>query len=53
MEIIKFLKFFFLVLLISACAGPSTQRISINYDILDAETKLQQKLSLEKGKRKI
>ena len=52
MEIIKFLKFFSLILLISSCAGPSTQRIAINYDILDAETKLQQKMSLEKVKER-
>jgi hypothetical protein len=52
MEIIKFLKFFSLILLISSCAGPSTQRIAINYDVLDAETKLQQKMSLEKVKER-
>ena len=52
MEIIKFIKFFSLILLISACAGPSTQRIAINNDVLDAETKLQQKMSLEKVKER-
>ena len=50
MKIFKFIKFFFLVFLISACAGPATQRISIDNEALDAETKLQQKLSLEKVK---
>ena len=36
--------------MISSCAGPSTQRISIDSEALDAETRLQKKLSLQKVK---
>ena len=46
----KFLKLILLFVLISSCAGPATQRLNIDSEALDAETKLQQKLSLQKTK---
>ena len=46
----KFIKLLLIFALISSCAGPSTQRISIDSEALDAETRLQKKLSLQKVK---
>ena len=46
----KFIKLLLIFALISSCAGPSTQRISIDSEALDAETRLQKKLSLQKIK---
>ena len=46
----RFLKLLLIFALISSCAGPSTQRISIDSEALDAETRLQKKLSLQKVK---
>ena len=46
----RFIKLFLIFALISSCAGPSTQRISIDSEALDAETRLQKKLSLQKVK---
>ena len=49
---IKFLKFLVLSTLILSCAGPATQRLNIDSDALDAETKLQQTLALQKIKER-
>ena len=46
----RFIKLLLIFALISSCAGPSTQRISIDSEALDAETRLQKKLSLQKVK---
>ena len=46
----RFIKLLLIFALISSCAGPSTQRISIDSEALDAETRLQKKLSLQKIK---
>ena len=46
----RFIKLLLIFALISSCAGPSTQRISIDNEALDAETRLQKKLSLQKVK---
>ena len=46
----RFIKLLLIFALISSCAGPSTQRISIDSEALDAETRLQKKLSLQKLK---
>ena len=50
MSIFRFIKLLLIFALISSCAGPSTQRISIDNEALDAETRLQKKLSLQKVK---
>ena len=50
MSIFRFIKLLLIFALISSCAGPSTQRISIDSEALDAETRLQKKLSLQKVK---
>ena len=49
---IKFLKILVLSTLILSCAGPATQRLNIDSDALDAETKLQQTLALQKIKER-
>ena len=49
---IKFLKFLVLSTLIFSCAGPATQRLNIDSNALDAETKLQQTLALQKIKER-
>ena len=46
----RFIKLLLIFALISSCAGPSTQRINIDNEALDAETRLQKKLSLQKVK---
>ena len=46
----RFIKLLLIFALINSCAGPSTQRISIDSEALDAETRLQKKLSLQKVK---
>ena len=50
MSYFRFIKLLLIFALISSCAGPSTQRISIDNEALDAETRLQKKLSLQKVK---
>ena len=50
MSYFRFIKLLLIFALISSCAGPSTQRISIDTEALDAETRLQKKLSLQKVK---
>ena len=50
MSYFRFIKLLLIFALISSCAGPSTQRISIDSEALDAETRLQKKLSLQKVK---